>query len=161
MSKWWGMWFVYRCLTNWERDGLRCLPFLDIGCPVPDIGNVYLVWNDLCVGHCFCSYSLSWNVYVHGLSLRKNGLDKLPRILRCLGLWVNHLLPVWWSTFRYRFLVVSWYGRLIWWRWILLFFSCLYSCFMEFPILHYYFSSHFNLPSNSFFILGTLCWHFP
>ena len=32
---------------------------------------------------------------------------------RCLGPWTNHLSPVWWSTFRFRFLIVSWCEMLV------------------------------------------------
>ena len=43
----------------------------------------------------------------------KNGLDWFPWTskwfsLRCLGLWMNHLPPVWWSNFRFMFLKESW-----------------------------------------------------
>ena len=83
-------------------------------------------------------------------SFRKNRWDKLPQtsfiwdwhtILRIIsrgvpglatdspssirGRWMNHLPPVWWSTFRFRFLIVSWCESLIWWRWIILLISCL------------------------------------
>ena len=29
---------------------------------------------------------------------------------------MNHLLPVWWSTFRFRFLIDSWCVNVIWWK---------------------------------------------
>ena len=32
--------------------------------------------------------------------------------LWCLGLWMNHLPPVWWSNFRFMFLIKSWCVRL-------------------------------------------------
>ena len=32
--------------------------------------------------------------------------------------WMKHLPPVWWPTFRFRFLTVSWCERLKWWRFI-------------------------------------------
>ena len=35
------------------------LPFLGIGCPVLDVGNIYLVWNIWNMGYCFCSSRVS------------------------------------------------------------------------------------------------------
>ena len=34
-------------LTDGERDGLLycSLPFPGTGCPVPDVANIYLIWN--------------------------------------------------------------------------------------------------------------------
>ena len=54
----------------------------------------------------------------------------------CLRLWMNHL---WWSTFRCRFLIVSWYESLTWWRAVFLLIYCLYSCFIYHPRFAYYF----------------------
>ena len=36
------------------REGLAYggLPFLNTGCPVPEFGNIDLVWNDKCVVYC-------------------------------------------------------------------------------------------------------------
>ena len=36
--------------------------------------------------------------------------------LRCLGPWMNHLPPVWWSNFRFMFLNESWCVSLTYWR---------------------------------------------
>ena len=50
------------------------LPFPDTGCPVPDVGYVYLVWNGLCERHCFCSYSPALKIngkLLAGLKLEK------------------------------------------------------------------------------------------
>ena len=52
------------------------------------------------------------------------------------GVWMNHLPPVWWSTFRYSFFLngnrcVS----LVWWRGILLLAFCLNSCFIHYAVL--------------------------
>ena len=38
--------------TKMSGFTLKDLP-AGIGCPVPDIGNIYLVWNDWCMGYCF------------------------------------------------------------------------------------------------------------
>ena len=74
-----------------------------------------------------------------GCSRLSNGFS-----MWCLRPWMNHLPPIWWSTFRFRFLIVSWYGSLIWWRGIFLLISCLYSCFVHYPSFAYYFSSQIN-----------------
>ena len=39
--------------------------------------------------------------------------------LWCLGPWMNHLPPVWWSTFRFGFFNVSWCVSLVWRRGVL------------------------------------------
>ena len=105
----------------------------------------------------------------------KNGLDKLPRTssiwylrtilkdnqqgcsglsnwfsMRCLVPGMNHLSPVWWPTFMFRSLLVSWYKSLIWWRGIFLLTSCLYLCFRHNPSFIYYFSFQISILSNSF-----------
>ena len=46
--------------------------------------------------------------------------------LQCLGPWMSHLSPVWWSTFRFRLLIINWCESLIWWIDIFLFISCLF-----------------------------------
>ena len=43
--------------------------------------------------------------------------------LQCLGPWMNHMPPVWWSNFRFMFLNESWYVGLTEWRGI--FYWCL------------------------------------
>ena len=42
-----------------------------IGCPVPDIGNVYLVLNNLCIGYCCCIYPPSKDVSIPGFFFEK------------------------------------------------------------------------------------------
>ena len=59
-------------------EGKACggLPFLGTGCPVPDVGNIYLIWNDWYMGYCSCTYlppSLGCKK-----NNKKNGLDNLP-----------------------------------------------------------------------------------
>ena len=50
------MYLAFLCLLT--GDGMACdgLPFPDIGCPVPGVGNIYLVGDDECVGYCFYIY---------------------------------------------------------------------------------------------------------
>ena len=61
--------------------------------------------------------------------------------LWCLGPWMNHLPPVWWSNFRLRFLIVGWCVSFIWWRGIFSLNFCLNSC-----LAHYSsFTHHFPL----------------
>ena len=38
--------FVYRCLADGEGMVYGGLSFWGAGCPVPDNGDIYLVWND-------------------------------------------------------------------------------------------------------------------
>ena len=78
--------------------------------------------------------------------------------LRCLGPWVNHLPPVWWSTFWFSLLIVGWCESLIWWRGIFLLIFLPLSMFIHHPSFAYFFSQ-INLLSHSF--LYTLYWHFP
>ena len=40
------MWFVYRFLIDGEVVAYGGLPFPGTGCPVPDVGNIHIVWND-------------------------------------------------------------------------------------------------------------------
>ena len=52
-----------------------------------------------------------------------------------LGTWVNHLPPVWWFIFRFSLLNVNCFVSLVWLRGIFLLVSCLYSCFIHYPVL--------------------------
>ena len=123
---------------------------------------------------------ISNELYVHGLSLGKNGMDKLHRTssiikgnqqrcsrlsnwfsLRRLRPWMNHLPPVWWLTIRFRFLIASWCENLIWWRGSFSLLSRLYWYYTRYPCFAYYFSSQIVLLSNNLFIISTLYWHFP
>ena len=60
------------------------------------------------------------------------------RCVWCLGSWMNHLPPVWRSTFRVRFLVVGWYETLITWRGFFSLVSFLHSYFIHYPSFDYY-----------------------
>ena len=65
------------------------LPFPGTGCPVPDVVYDYLLWNNLCAGHSFCTCLSHGNVSVHGSSFRKNELNKIPR---ATSLWYLHTI---------------------------------------------------------------------
>ena len=82
-------------------------------------------------------------------------------IICSLGPWMNHLPPVWWFTFRFRFFNC----QLVWKLYMagrdFLFISSFYSCFIHYPRFTYYFSCQINLLWNDFFTLNTLHWHFP
>ena len=49
-------------------------PFPATGCPVPDLGNIYLIKSDLCMGNRFCIHPPPYDVSAHGLSLKKTDL---------------------------------------------------------------------------------------
>ena len=68
--------------------------------------------------------------------------------LWCLGSWMNYLSPVWWTNFRFRFLIVSWCGNLCGGD---SFLGCIHVlCISKVCLL---FSSQINLLSNSFVYL--------
>ena len=155
------------------------LPFPDTSYLVPDAGYIYSVWN-YCVGHCLCTYTPPYDVsvwlslnkkrngqvtsgllYMRFTCYTKNNQQECPKpsnwfSLWCMGPWMNHWPPVWWSTFRFTFIIVSWRESSIWWRGIFLLNSCPYSCFMLCPSFSYYFPYQVDLLSDS-----NLYWHFP
>ena len=45
--------------------------FLGTGCLVPDIGNIYLVWKDHCMGYCVCIYPPAYDVSAYKITIRK------------------------------------------------------------------------------------------
>ena len=47
------------------------ITFLGTGFLVPDIDNIYLVWNDNCMGHCVCIYPPSYDVSAYTLTIQK------------------------------------------------------------------------------------------
>ena len=47
------------------------LPFPASGCPVPDLTNIYLIGNVLCMGFCFYNCPPIFVVSAHGLSFKK------------------------------------------------------------------------------------------
>ena len=74
--------------------------------------------------------------------------------LRCLGPWMNHLPSVWWHAFRFRFFIVSWCEKLIWWRVIFLLITCPFSCFIHYPVISIWLLV-FNLLDTQIFV-----WYF-
>ena len=109
------------------------LPFLGTSCPIPDVANIYLIWNALCMSYCLYNCPLPWDVSTHEPSfwkadwtsyhgpplyhiyiLHSDNQQECFRLLsnwfslRSLGPWINHLPPVWWSNFRFMFLDDSW-----------------------------------------------------
>ena len=81
--------------------------------------------------------------------------------LWCLGPWMNHLPPMWWSNFRFMFLNHSWCVNFIWWigiyNWYFVLSFSLYITQVLpiiFPLIWFY--SEITL-----FILSTLYHHIP
>ena len=91
-----------------------------------------------------------------GCSRLSNGFS-----LRCLRPWMNYLPPVWWSTFRFRFLIWNWYESLIWRRGIVPLIFCLHSGFVHWPSFDYHFHLKLIYSQMAFFILSTFYWNFP
>ena len=96
-----------------------------------------------------------------GFLLKKHGLDKLVRASSirdlhnkdgCCGAWINHVPAVWWSTFRFRFLIVSWCESLVWWVGFSIDFLPLFM-FYTLPKFLPHFPSQINLLSDRFFYL--------
>ena len=190
MSKWWDMLFVFRCLFDGGRDGLRrsALSGHWLSCTGYKLYLLSMklwmyVWDTVfaCVQllRLFLSADylydkkrigkvtpdlLYMNQQEHTYYINDNQQQcSRPSnrfSLRGLGPWMNQLPPVRWSTFRLRFLIVSWCEICIWWKEIFLLISCIYSCFAHYPSFAY----HFPLKLTSFqisFLLSTLHWYFP
>ena len=135
----------------WGRVALGCMSFPDTGCTVPNVGFIYLVWNYRCMGHCLCTYPPLWvflstdylrkkrigqvtsdllyMIFIYYTKDNQQGSSRLSNwfSLRCLGPWMNHLPPVWWSTFRCQ---LVWMFD-IWWEWIFILISCLLCMFKK------------------------------
>ena len=47
------------------------MTFFGTGCLVPDIGNIYLVWNANCMGYCVCINPIFYDVFAYKLTIRK------------------------------------------------------------------------------------------
>ena len=47
------------------------LPFPGTGYPIPDVSNIFLIWNIECMGYCFCTCPLPRDVSLNGLSFWK------------------------------------------------------------------------------------------
>ena len=88
------------------------------------------------------------NVFIYQTNDNQQWCSRLSNwySLRCLGPCMNHLPPVWWSTFRFSFLNESWCVRLIQWRgishWFLPIFLFLYIT-KDFPSI--FLSNDFTL----------------
>ena len=154
MSKRWGMWFVYRCLIDGGRDGLWWPAssgnwLFCIGC-WPNLHT--MKW--LMYGILFFTYSPPYYISFHGISFSKKRIKQVTRdilsirftyyakdnhqgcsrlsnwfSLWCFGPCMNHFPPLWWFTFKFKFLNVSWCISLVWWRGIFYWFVCFHSCF--------------------------------
>ena len=108
------------------------------------------------MGYCGYIYPPPYDISVHGLSFWEtdwtschgpllSDLHTKIRIsagvfqahnwfpLQCLGPWMNHLSPIWWSTFRFIFLNDSWCVIMMWLKGI---FYWLLPLFLSFPITH-------------------------
>ena len=117
------------------------------------IGGVTIGWRFACWSTplgCFCPPTVFSKKVISGLLIMrftyytKDNQQDCSRLnncfsLRCLGPWMTHLPPVWWSTFMFRFLNVSWCESLKWWSGIFLSSSCIYSCFIHYPNVVNYF----------------------
>ena len=178
------MWFVYWCLTDGETDSLWW-PALS-GCPVLDIGYIYLYEMIKCVEHCFCANPPTYHLSVHWLSFwKKNELHKLTgtsstwdlhdiqRIIGrgVLGLATDSRCGVWghgWTTcllyhgallglgFHISVGMKVWYGGK---RFFYRFLAFIYVLFMlYYPILPVIFP--LKLTYKYFFIVSILYWYF-
>ena len=106
MSKWWVCDLYIDVLLMGERMASGGLPFPYIGCPVPDVGYIYLIWNYECVRHCFCTYPPRLVVSVHALSLRKTDWASYfgrPLYEIYILLWTPNRLDIFYSIFSIRF----------------------------------------------------------
>ena len=88
----------------------------------------------------------------------QQGCSRLSNLfsLQCLGPWMNHLPPVWWSTCRFRIVIFSWRKSFIWWKGTFLLISCFYSCFIHNSSFAYYFSAQM-IYSRIAFLYQVLC----
>ena len=152
MSKWWDMWFVYRCPTDGGRDGLRWPALsghwlLCTGCWLCLL-SMKLLMGETPFLHiftplgCFCSRTI----------FTKNNLDMLPiwdlhTILKTTSIGVPSLAtdspcgiwgrgwtaPAWWSTFSSNFELSV--GVNVWCDEEDFFplISWVYSCFIHYP----------------------------
>ena len=68
--------------------------------------------------------------------------------MSCLGQWMNHLPPYWWSIFGFVFLkhLVCQFGIVE----IVLLISCIYSCVIHYCYFAYYLSFHITFYTNNF-----------
>ena len=68
---WQGQYLVFISLLMGEGMASVGLPFVGTGCPEPDVGKIYLVWNDSCVRYCLYMYLHPKDVPFHSLLFRK------------------------------------------------------------------------------------------
>ena len=73
--------------------------------------------------------------------------------LGCLGPWMNHFPPAWWSTFRFRLFNCQLASKFYMAERFLLTDFLLYPCFIHHPGFVFYFSSQIYLLQNSFFMI--------
>ena len=100
MSSWWGkVWLMVAC------------PFPGTGCPVPEVGNMYLIWNDYCMGNCFYNCLPTGLVSVHGKIFFFEKTDSGFATLWCLELWMNHLPTVWFMFLNDGWCIVGYSGE--------------------------------------------------
>ena len=150
MSKRCGLWFVYRCLLMGGKGGLWWpVPsehwLFYTGCWRYLLSMKWLMYGLLFLHFptslwCLCPRTIFDLLYIRFTYHTKDNQRECSRLynwfsLRCLATWRNHLPPVWWSTFRFSFLNVNCCVSLVWWTGICLLVSCLYSCFIHYPVL--------------------------
>ena len=128
------IWFTFKSLTDGgchllylyslmgDRIAYGCLFFPGTGCPVPDITNIYVIWNawatvsttvhpprmfpptdflfEKRIG--LVSMGLLYIILTYYTQVNQQECFGLSNwfSLRCLGPWMNHLPPVWGSNFR-------------------------------------------------------------
>ena len=137
-------------------------------CPRNSCSYINLVhglsfWKKKRIGHVTSTSDLLYMKFIYYAKHYQQGFSRLSNWfpLWCFGPWMSHLSLVWWSTFRFRFLIVICCENCIWWRGNFSLIYCLHSCFIQYQSFTYHFSSQIYLLSNSFFLLITLYWHFP
>ena len=79
--------------------------------------------------------------------------------LRCLGPWMNHLPPVWWSNFRLVFLNQSWCASLTYW-WGIFYWCLVYiTVFIHWPNANFIIHLIWFHSEIAFCIQGTIICH--
>ena len=173
----WSMWFVEMPYWWWKEWPMVACPLSCIGCWLYLLsleGLMYeILFLHLCTSlGCFCprtifskkgiSQVVISDLHVHNAKDNRQRCSRLSKwySLQCLGPWMNHLSPVWSSTFRFMFLNVSRCVSLVWWRRIFTLVSCPCSCFYTLPKFCFIPLKRFH-SEIAFFVSSTLYCHFP
>ena len=141
--------------TIWTYGGL---PLLGIGCPALDIGVIYFAWKIEIINvrlprmflftYFFLKKELDkllWASIISGSHTELRMISRsVPGLVTYFPLWcleqhMNHLHPVWWSTFGFIILSDSCCASLVQLRGILYWFLVFIHVFINYPSFVYYF----------------------